>query len=307
MSRRHLITAIVIVSTFAAGVLGSLRPVSATRGTLAWNPATWLATAGRDGQMWVSQAPGAYTPYGGGMPGPPAVFTSHGVPYFIVVGSDQALYVTTAANGWARLSPSYTACIFRPAAVLDTSTASATSAGTLWVMCTGTNQGIYYGQTSMPTSGLPSIPDFTAFDGAAASGGGLAVVNGTLTFFVPGTDTYVYARTLTTHWTRVSNWQVLDSVTAASSAGSGSNTYVGLHGTDGHLYVGTSVKGGPWATVNAGGAMLGGPGIAAYGTGTARIFVEGTDHHVYDWLTTNPSGAFEFEGSIVRRGVGASA
>jgi len=101
-------------------------------------------------------------------------------------------------------------------------------------------------------------------------------------------------------------WRVLGSVTAASA---GAVAHVGMHGTDGHLWVGTSLSGGGWSTSDAGGQMLAGPGIAAYADGSARIFVEGTDRGVWDTLISGSgaAGGFEADGGIVQGGVGAAA
>ncbi|MFN2451335.1 MAG: glycosyl hydrolase family 18 protein [Candidatus Dormibacteria bacterium] len=262
-----------------------------------WEPATWLGGAGSDRQLWVSQAPTAYAPYGGVMAAAPAVISSNGVPYFIVVGSDAALYVRRPDVGWARLSPGYTACLDRPAAALQ--------GGVLTVMCTAPNHSIWYAQGAMPAAGLPSVSGFHAFDGSAAAGGGVTVVNGVLTFFVPGTDGNVYLRTQGGGWMR-QPWRVLGSVTAASAGGV---AHVGMHGTDGHLWVGTLRDGGAWSTSYAGGQLLAGPGVAAYPDGSARIFVEGTDHAVWDTLV-NANGAaagFSGDGGIVQGGVGAAS
>ncbi|GAC1339957.1 MAG: hypothetical protein NVSMB29_08130 [Candidatus Dormibacteria bacterium] len=262
-----------------------------------WDPPTWMAASGSDSQLWVSQAPTAYAPYGGVMPAAPAVVTSNGVPHFIVVGADQALYVRRPDTGWARLSTGYTACLDRPAAAL--------AGGVLTVMCTAPDRSIWYAQTPMPAAGLPSVGGFRPFDGSAFAGGGIAAVNGVLTFFVPGTDGSVYLRTLASGWTR-QPWQVLGSVTAASA---GSVAYVGMHGTDGHLWVGTSVNGGGWLTSDAGGQILAGPGIAAYPNGTARIFVEGTDRAVWETVVSSGGapGWFAGDGGVVQGGVGAAA
>lgn len=288
---RRLAVAFTAVATLMAAAAGTALPAAATG---AWTPATWLAVAGSDSQMWVATAPAAYTPFGGGLRGAPAVVTSSGKPYYIGVGTNNALYVRTDADPWALLAPSD--CIYRPAAALQ--------AGMLTVMCTAPDSSIWYGQTLLPASGLPFM-SLSPLTGFANAGGGITVVNGTLTFFVPGLDSYVYLRTLNSSWTKTA-WRVKGSVTAATG---GTVAYVGMHGTDGHLYVGTSVSGGPWSTLFAGGMMLAGPGVAAYSDGTARIFVEGTNYAVYDTLVTSSaaSGAFMFDGGTVKGGVGAAA
>jgi hypothetical protein len=245
------------------------------------------------GQALNTNHGSGFTNLGGVLIGAPAVVSlpinGSTTDLYIVTGTDHNLYERTDTLGWQILAGG--PCLDNPAAVV--------SGSTLMVACTRST-GIYYGTTSIPASGMPTIGGFTAFSGASNYGPAIAVVNGVPTVFVTGTDNRLYWRTSSQWWVAFSGVSCTGHPAAASA---GTTSYVACHNSsDNALWQATNTGSG-WGTFTSlAGVLIDGPGIAATSAGPVYT-VEGTDKAVYQ----NVGGTWQWVGGYILFGPGATA
>jgi YVTN family beta-propeller protein len=266
-----------------------------------------VGAEGSDGQLWVQapQLPSGWQPLGGQIVAPPAVaappnnISQPEQPLFIATGSDTHLYIRSLTAGWQELGPATASCVGAPAAVITGTPHSGPF--TLTVACRGSNNALWENSTALPASGLPQFTSaWTSLGGVLSAAPAAAPVNGTMTFFVRGTNGLIYTRTLTTGYS-ATPWSCIGAP-AAAAVESTSITYVAFQGTDHALWEATNSGSGWAAPVQLGGSLIGGPAVAANGD-EPYLLAEGTDHAV--WQRGTFTGWSGLGGSVVG-GVGAA-
>ena len=264
-----------------------------------------LAVTGTDGQLWTRQDSQPFAPLGGKLVGAPAVVAMPGAtgsvptPLFVGIGTDRNVYVRTTAKPWQPLSATPVACIDSLGAVMTTSSGNLT----LTVACEGTDAALYYAQATLVSSALPVVTNWTNLGGVLSAGPAVAAPGGRVTFYVTGSNGGVYIRDTNTGYVAMS-YQCQGHPAVATQ---GSNQYFACDGLDGSLWYAVNTGLGWPAATKAGGAVTGGPGIAA-STSEAAIYVEGTNGGVYHIVVT-PSGTasgFVLDGGGVRGGTAAA-
>jgi hypothetical protein len=264
-----------------------------------------LAATGSDGQLYSRQDAGAFTPLGGQLTGAPAVVTMPGAsgtlpsPLYLGIGTDRNVYVRSATQSWQPFTNSPVACLDSlGAAVSSSSTGLMVTVG-----CEGTDHALYYAQAPLVSTALPVATSWTGLGGVLGAGPAVVNAGGRINFYVTGSNGSVWVRDTTRGYVAMS--YQCSGHPAVSVLGS--VTYFACDGTDGALwYAVNSGLGWPAAT-RAGGAVTGGPGIAAT-TNQAAVYVEGSNGAVYH-VTLTPSGtatSFVVDGGVVQSGVAAA-
>jgi len=269
--------------------------------TLSAPPAVAVGAEGGDGALWVRapQLGGGWKSLGGKIIAPPAVAAAANTdgstpaqPLFIATSGNKKLYIRSLKVGWQVLGPHQASCLGGPAAVI--------TGGTLTVACRGLNNALYVNSTTVPSSGLPQFTHgWTSLGGTLSAGPAAAPVGSTMTFFARGTNGRIYTRTLTTGYS-ATPWLCIGSPAAAQ--GASSETLFACQGGNHALYVAVNGGAGWSSAVSLGGALIGGPAVAA----TSRVpelLAEGTNHAVWE---RTPLGWTSLGGSVVG-GVGAVA
>jgi len=200
------------------------------------------------------------------------VSLSDGSHLYIALGTDHQLWIRSDTLVWQNLAPSIRLyCIDNPAATL--------SGSTLVVACQGGDHALYSMTAAIPPAGLPVVTGFTPLGGLTLYGPAVAVVNGTLTYFVVGTDGRPWWRTESQGWSPLSAW----CTGHLGLATSGATSYLACHGGDNALWVSTN-SGSGWSGFSSlGGTLIDGPAVAGTSSGPVYV-VEGTDGAV--WQTT---------------------
>ncbi|HEX5501385.1 MAG TPA: nidogen-like domain-containing protein [Thermomicrobiales bacterium] len=219
----------------------------------------------------------AWTSLGGVVTDAPTATSFNGRVYIFARGSDNALYVTSSADGaafttWRSLGGQLTAA---PAA--------ASTGNALYVFARGSDNGLY----------VTSSTDGTTFSAWRPLGGQLtsapaaAGVGNALYVFARGSDNALYV-TRSTDGATWSTWQSLGGILTDAPAAVGFQgvVYVYAKGSDNALYQKSSTDGvsfGNWQ--NLGGILTAAPAAAAYNpTGsipTLAVFARGTDTALY--------------------------
>ena len=264
-----------------------------------------LAVTGTDGQLWTRQDSQPYAPLGGQLVGAPAVVALPGAtgsvptPLFVGIGTDRNVYVRTMAKPWQPLSATPVACVDSLGAVLTTSPGNQT----LTVACEGTDAALYYAQAALVSSTLPVVTSWTNLGGVLSGGPAVAAPGGRVTFYVTGSNGTVYVRDTSTGYVAMS-YRCQGHPAVAIQ---GSDQYFACDGLDGSLWYAINTGVGWPAATSAGGAVTGGPGIAA-DTTDGTIYVEGTNGGVYDIVVTpgGAAGGFVSDGGGVRGGAAAA-
>lgn len=283
---RQSVGALTVLSTGALLVgVGPGSVAQATSGTYV------VAVTGTNGHLYAT-SPGSTTfqNLGGSLIGPPAVTYANGRYFFVVRGTDNALYVRTFTTGFTRLVSGSTYCI-GPDVASDGST--------LAVGCEGSNGALYAAEVAAPKSGNPVIASLSNEGGKLDAGPGLSFFNskaaaeavGAAYDFHGGTyDTYT--RPLVSGgWTADASSYCGASMIVSSYISYGWE-YQGCEYATSHAlyFVRADYKGG---CAGGGGAIEGRIGIAVTGKGSAALFfVEGTNGALY--LTTSVCGSSKF-------------
>ena len=264
-----------------------------------------LAVTGTDGQLWTRQDSRPFAPFGGQLVGAPAVVAMPGAtgsvptPLFVGIGTDRKVYVRTTTQAWQPLSATPVACVDSVGAVVTTSSGNET----LTVACEGTDAALYYAQATLVSSTLPVVTNWTNLGGVLSAGPAVAAPGGRVTFYVTGSNGTVYVRDTSTGYVAMS-YQCQGHPAVAIQ---GSDQYFACDGMDGSLWYAVNTGVGWPAATSAGGAVMGGPGIAADAS-DATIYVEGTNGGVYHIVVT-PGGTasgFVSDGGGVRGGAAAA-
>jgi outer membrane protein assembly factor BamB len=226
---------------------------------------------GSGGHMYV-QAPQLLSGWhnlGGTLLATPAVAAvparspgTYAKPLFVAVGGDHALWIRGLAAGWQKLASAY--CLDNPAASV--------SAATLYVACEGSDHSLWYGETTLPASGLPHVDALQSLGGRLSAGPAIAPVGGIVTFFVSGSDYKLATRTLASGWT--SDGISCYGHPAAGTAQGANTTYAACEGSGGHVYVMTNNGFGWSAATDYGGTVTGGPGVAVTSGGAVVVWGE---------------------------------
>jgi hypothetical protein len=260
-----------------------------------------VGAEGTDRQLWA-QAPqlgAGWQPLGGQIVAPPAVVAppnpngaTPAQPLFIATAPTRQLWIRSLTAGWEPVGPASAYCLGAPAAVIV--------GGMLTVACEGTDKALWVNSATMPSSGLPVFASaWTSLGGVLSAGPAVAPVGGTVTFFVTGSSGQVFTRTLAAGYT-ATPWFCTGQPAAALQASTGTTTFACNAG--GTLWESANTGAGWSKAVLAGGALLGGPAVAATSEET-EFLAEGTDQAVWPLATL---GGWSSLGGVVIGGVGAA-
>jgi len=253
------------------------------------------AVAGGDRELFSLLSGAAnFVPMGGALLGAPAIIAlaqagaSLGFLY-VATGGDHDLWVRSGASSWQRLTDSPVYCIDNPAGIAI--------AGTLYVACQGGDHALWHAEVALSAgSALPVIPAgaWHSLGGTLSAGPAIVSLSGTVTYFVLGADSQIYARTAASTGFTANGWFCVGHPAVASD---GSTAYFACHGMDSTLQYSTRATGGWGPLQSLGGTLVDGPGIAATPTGPI-FYVEGGDSALWhrsisgDW--TKDGGSVQF-------------
>lgn len=245
-----------------------------------------IAVQGTTGHLYASRQAGAFSDLGGTVRDAPAVVSGRGRNYYVVRGSDDALYVRTDSTSFTPLvAAAGTRCGEPDAAVLGEDL--------LLVGCRGSDNRLYTGFVTLPLAGNPSLPRLTSQGGVLAAGPALwfsgrtamADVVGASYTDSAGATSDTYRRTLT------------DRTGVFTRTGTACGAAPTTASTAGHVYsacvapddtVAARVDG---AVVSSDGVAEGRTGLAVASDGSkATLVVQGVRNRLYR-KTLMPSGA----------------
>ena len=265
-----------------------------------------LAVTGGGGAPYSRQDAQPYASLGGQLLGAPAVVAvpaaSGAVPsaLYVGIGADHDVYVRDTTRAWQALTARPVYCIDSPGALVTGTPGNLT----LTVACEGGDRALYEAQAQLTTAALPLVTSWTGLGGVLGAGPAVVSINGKVTFFVTGGDGVVYQRDATSAYFAMP----YSCVGHPAVASQGSVVYFACDGNDGALWYAVNAGLGWPAATSAGGAVTGGPGIAA-ATNQAAVYVEGTGGAVYHIIvsTSGAAGPFVADGGAVQGGAGAAA
>lgn len=280
VARTPPLTANTVVGSFAATAAvqgGTGTTTFALRNTP--TPVTTVAVTGTNHALYVrrSDSPG-FTNLGGYLLAPPAVArTADGTTYYVGIGANHQLYVRTDRIFWRSLGPQRVDCGQVGAAGL---------AQILDIGCRGLDNRLHSTQVDVTGGGLPTWTTraYYVFDLGGIISSGPAVVPqdrslGTYTVTAPQSDA---GGNNVWQWNAINNYQRWGRVARSCSsqpAASPDGAYYACRGPQGTLRFWHS---GDEGTFDAGGRIVGTPGIAAHATrNSATVYVEGTDGAIY--------------------------
>jgi hypothetical protein len=253
---------------------------------------------GTDSALHVKHGTGSWTNLGGILSGAPAVVKMPGgAALYIVSGSDHTLWERTDTTGWQLLSS--VGCQDNPAATV--------SGTTLTVACEFSDQALHTAQTTLSGNTMPaSLGTFSNLGGIIIAGPAATVVNGTLTYFVIGTDNRIWYRT-SGGWGDFSGTGCTGHPTAGTY---GTTAYLACHGNGGDNGIwyskntGTGWSG--WSSL--GGSAVDGPGLAATSSGETFV-IEGGSNVVYQNVlsTSGTATGWQSNGGYSLHGAGTGA
>ncbi|GAC1340435.1 MAG: hypothetical protein NVSMB29_09290 [Candidatus Dormibacteria bacterium] len=227
-----------------------------------------IAVRGGDDKVWATTPGGDFSDRGGQVIGAPAVARNlDGKPFYIVTGTDNALWIRDDLAGWRRLSTDpYTACLDAPATTVR---------GTvLTVACEGTDHAAYATQVSLVAGQLPQVGSLTWLGGVLASGPAVGVVGDHVTFLANGADGRVWTRTDTgAAWTPT-NWACLGHPALVTNPVGGTVAFA-CHGGDDAVWFASAPGVLPAATVQLGGRANDGVALAPLPDGGFQVTVMG--------------------------------
>jgi hypothetical protein len=232
---------------------------------------------GRNLYVEAPQLPSGWQDLGGSLRAAPAVASrpsSDGTvqPLFVAVGRDHALWARDVSDGWQKLASAY--CLDNPAAAVWGSS--------LYVACQGKDHALWYGKATLPAAGLPHITRLRSLGGRLSAGPAIAPVDGTLTFFVSGSNRQLYTRGLVGRFTP--HALLCYGHPAAAFAEGQNTTFVACDGGDG-LWV-MSSAGQEWSPKTLyGGWIADGPAVAVSSQGTT-FYAEAPDGGL--WMAGAP-------------------
>jgi hypothetical protein len=279
-------------------------PVGAPSGTV-------VAVQGTDNAVWIeanlpsnsnynSVNPDAWTSLGGQVLGPPAVVDVGGEPYYIAVGTDNALWVRTLETTWNRFAPSF--CYDSPGAVYDSST------GILYVGCRGGDDGLWVASTPL-SPGQISFPfvTWTNYGGVLGAGPAVGLSSGSPEYLAeaPNGQVWYHAASVDSGWVATNSNCVDTHLAADFNAGLGFSDGA-CRGADGQAWYGQALFPAPFDSAQ-GGALVGGPGIATDSSDSSApyLFAEGTDGAVWVHQVGTPTYDWSFMGGQVLNGAEA--
>jgi Concanavalin A-like lectin/glucanases superfamily len=256
-----------------------------------------IAVEGTDSALHVKHGTGSWTNLGGVLSAAPAVVQMPGgAALYIVPGSDHTLWERTDTTGWQLLSSM--GCQDNPAATVVGTT--------LTVACEFSDQALHSAQATLSGNTMPSsLGTFSNLGGITIAGPAVASVNGTLTYFVIGTDNHIWYRTS-------SGWGSLSGVscTGHPAAGTyGTTTYLACHSsTDNAVWYSKNAGSGWSSWTSLGGSATDGPGVAATSSGTTFV-IQGSGNVVYQNVlsTTGTTTGWQTTGGTAIHGAGAGA
>jgi hypothetical protein len=259
---------------------------------------TTLAVEGTNQDLWVKHGTGSWTGLGGILTGAPAVVAMPGgAALYIVAGSDHTLWERTDTTGWQGLSSAN--CQDNPAAAV---------VGTVMtVACTGSDHALHYAQATLVGNTLPAaVAPLTSLGGSSNYGPAISVVNGSLTFFVIGTDNHIWYRTAAQGWASLGTVTCIGHPAASTS---GTTSYLACHSsTDNAVWYSKNTGSGWSSWASLGGTAVDGPGLAATSSGTTFV-MEGSSNVVYQNVlsTTGTTTGWMSNGGYSLHGAAAGA
>lgn len=283
---------------------GSTAPVVAANSTPS-GPAA-AGVEGTDGGLWVTPGGGAgFAPWGGQLTAAPALAWvpapgGGGRELAVVTGTDKGLWVS-AGSGWQPLGPAGTWCADNPAVTVTGPPGSTL----LSVGCRGADGALWVAQTPVGSATLPHADSFASYGGVLTAGPAVAWSAGIVTFAVTGAGGAVWTRTSLSPWTQTP-WTCSGQPALEASD---QVAYFGCQGSDRQLWYAVNSGGGWSPAMAAGGALVGGPGLASAASGVVA-FVEGVDLAVHERALGpgGPAGSgYGFDGGTVSGGGGAGA
>jgi hypothetical protein len=278
-------------------------------------PGTVVAVQGTDNGVWIKANlplnpnyanvnPDAWTSLGGQVIGPPAVVDVGGEPYYIAVGTDNALWVRTLETNWNSFAPSF--CYDSPGAVYDRATT------TLYVGCRGGDDSLWVASTPL-TPGQISFPSVTWTDYGGVLGAGPAVglssdSSPEYLAEAPNGQVWYHAASVDSGWVGT-NANCVDTHLAADYDVALFESIGACRGVDGQAWWGSAFFPTPFNTPE-GGALIGGPGIAVNSSSfpvssPPYLFAEGTDGAVWVHEAKTPTYEWFSMGGQVLNGVEA--
>lgn len=219
----------------------------------------------------------AWTSLGGILSDSPTAASFHGRVYVFARGSDNALYVTSSADG-ATFTPWHSL-----GGILTAAPSAASTGDALYVFAKGSDNALYVASSTDGTT----FSSWRPLGGVLTTSPAAAAVGNTLYVFARGSDSALYV-TRSTDGTTFSDWQGLGGVLTDAPAAVGFQgvVYVYAKGSDNALYQKSSTDGvsfGNWQDL--GGILTAAPAAAAYNpTGsipTLAVFARGTDAALY--------------------------
>ena len=220
---------------------------------------------------------------------------------YVVVGSDNNLYVRSDSQGWQLLSSVGVYCLDTAGAAV-----SPASAGgyTLTVACQGSDHGLYFAQTAVTAGTLPQVSSWTGLGGTLTAGPQVTYLGQTVYFIVEGGSGQLYQTTTAGGgYTKINGSCIAHPATASN----GVTAYLACHGGDGALWYSVNNGSGWGGFVSLGGVLLDAPGVSLTTT-QLTFFVEGSNHALYHRVLpvgSTTAGPYVYDGGVLNYGPGA--
>lgn len=293
-----LITANAVVGSFSATahVRGGTRSTTFPLRN-APTPVSIIAVTGTNHAMYVRRSGAAgFTNLGGYLLDPPAVArTADGTTYYIGVGTHYRLYVRTDRLGWRLLNDQGLSCRQPGAAGYYQQ---------LHIGCRGLDNRLYVTSVPVRQAQLPPMQwSMTSAGGVIASGPAVAPVNLDAAEFTVISPVPDAVGNNVWQWNSpfLDRWSHRDHACTSQPAATADGAYYACRGRSGSLQWWRT---GDERVFDAGGQIVGTPGIAGHSTGDkVTVYVQGTDRAVYTTTLTfdfRPGGSF----SAPWRGIG---
>ena len=259
-----------------------------------------VSQAGPDVPEKAQLGQGCCTSLGGGTWNAPAIVQYQSNAYYIVVGTDNNLWMRTDSQAWSAIGNSGTYCKgfpYRPGATVVGST--------LYIVCVGSTGDIYLVWTRLGSWPPPTLQGVQDYGGSPTGGPGVATIGGTLTVLDVGQTNggaNVYSATSPNSWSPVSNWFCNWAIGFASAYGT---AYMACDGTNSALWWAYNSGSGWSSAYSLGGTVRDGPTVAPT-AGNAMFYIEGSDGQIWDNSTDGNTGTWHADGGAIALGTAAS-
>jgi hypothetical protein len=275
--------------------------------TTATSPSFVVAVEGLDGALWVNENGTGWQSLGGQIIAPPAVGelsdasgNPTGQPVFIAEGTDRQLWMRSMTEGWEPLGGDL--CYTAGPGVMTEGTETDVACGGLGFGLQETFSLVYTASTGLPQISI----NWSELGGVISAAPAVTTVINQITYFVRGTNSQIFLNIGTAGSFSATPWYCIGAPAAAALDlyTPTVETVFACQGLDHSMWEASSTgTSGAWTgAVSLGGALIGGPAIAASSAGT-EFFAEGTDHAI--WERTLSSGWISLGGQAIG-GVGAA-